>query len=271
MKKIILFLTVLCLFTVFRGVAGAADRRGDNMGESSRSGKTLQLDLGSNPSTGFTWIVVYQSENIVQGERKYRGSDNNAQATTGGSGTLHMEFTVTDDRDAYLVLKNARPWEEGETGAYYSYIIKTDKDDYMDINVRKRIFHRDFRFEKNAPDRTRPAVWGKRWFVAHVPTDWECESYAGEDLLGFKVRPKGKAEYCRIGYIPPSAGGGLNTNIEKIKITDVEYKMGPVGEGKPVRYLLNEKGICWLADKSDWQQEYFLDIIEILDTAKVWE
>lgn len=271
MKKFILFLTVFCLFTVFRGITEAADRRAEDMGESSRNGKTLQLDLSSNPSTGFTWMVVYQSDNIVQGERKYQGSDNNAQATTGGSGTLHLEFTVTDDKDAYLVLKNARPWEDGETGAYYSYTIKTAKDNGMDINVRKRIFHRDFRFEKNAPDRTRPAVWGKRWFVAHVPTDWECEKYAGEDLLGFKVRPQGKTEYCRIGFIPPSAGRGLNENIKKIKITDVEYKMGPIGEGKPVRYLLNEKGICWLADKSDWQQEYFLDIIEILDTAKVWE
>jgi len=271
MKRIIIFLTVLCLFTLFRGVAEAADREAEKMGDSPRNGKTLQLDLSSNPSTGFTWLVVYQSDNIVQGERKYQGSDNNAQATTGGSGILHMEFTVTDDKDAFLVLKNARPWEEGETGAYYSYSIKKDKDNYTDINVRKRIFHRDFRFEKNAPDRARPAVWGKQWFVAHVPTDWECENYAGEDLLGFKVRPKGKAEYCRIGYIPDAAGSGLNTEGKKIKITGVEYNMGPAGDGKPVRYLLNEKGICWLADKSDWQQEYFLDIIEILDSAKVWE
>ena len=271
MKKIFIFLAALCLFMMCRNVAEAAGRGTTDMGEGFWSDKTLQLDLDSNPSTGFTWLVVYRSDNLVKGDQKYRGSDNNAQATTGGRGTLHMEFTVTDDKDAYLVLKHARPWEEGETGAYHTYVIKTENNTVADVTVRERLFHRDFRFEKNEPERTRPAVWGKLWFVANVPTDWECESYSGEDMLGFKVRPKGKEEFCRVGYVPDAAARGLNENGKKIKITDTEYTMGPAGEGMPFRFLSNQKNICWLADKSDWQQEYFLDIIEILDSAKVWE
>lgn len=271
MKRIIVFLTVFCLFMMCRNVAEAAGRRTTAMGQISWSDKVLRLDLDSNPSTGFTWLVVYRSDNLVKGDQKYRGSDNNEQATTGGRGTLHMDFTVTDGRDAYLVLKHARPWEEGETGAYHSYIIKTENDAIADVTVRERLFHRDFRFEKNAPERTRPAVWGRQWFVANVPADWECESYSGEDMLGFKVRPKGKEEYCRVGYIPDTTGTGLNENGKRITVSDVEYTMGPAAEGQPFRFLLNQKNICWLADKADWQHEYFLDIVEILDTAKLWE
>ena len=107
MKKLILFLTLLCLFAVGQNIAEAADGRRTGMGYVSWDEKTLKLDLRANPSTGFSWLTVYQSENLATGSRQYQGTDNNKEATTGSPGVDHLRFTVTDDKDAIMALRTA--------------------------------------------------------------------------------------------------------------------------------------------------------------------
>ena len=186
MKKLILFLTLLCLFAVGQNIAEAADGRRTGMGYVSWDEKTLKLDLRSNPSTGFSWLTVYQSENLTTGSRQYEGTDNNKEATTGSPGVDHLRFTVTDDKDAYLVLKLARPWEGGETGTYHSYVIKMENDKIADVACRERLFHKDFTFVAGNPEKNE-ATGEKVRFVASVPKDWEYENGTGSRWIRAKT------------------------------------------------------------------------------------
>lgn len=268
MKKLILFLTLLCLFAVGHNSIEAADGRRTAMGYISWDDKTLKLDLHANPSTGFKWLTVYQSENLATGSRKYQGTDDNRQATTGGPGVDHLRFTVTDDKDAFLVLKYARPWEEGETGAYHSYIIKMENDKIADVAGRERSFHKDFTFVVGNPEKN-GATGEKVRFVASVPKDWEYEDIADKDILGLKVRPLGKEGFCRIGHLRDGVAADPGENVKKIMIYNKEYTLGRSADGNLV--LFNQNRIAWLGGSADWQDEYFSDIVTILDTATYWE
>ena len=268
MKKLILFLTLLCLFAVGQNIAEAADGRRTGMGYISWDDKTLRLDLRANPSTGFSWLTVYQSENLATGSRQYQGTDNNEEATTGGPGVDHLRFTVTDDKDAYLVLKLARPWEGGETGTYHSYVIKMENDNIADVVCRERLFHKHFTFVAGAPEKNE-ATGEKVRFVASVPKDWEYENVAGQDMLGLKVRPRGKEGYGRIGHLRDGVAADPGENVKKIMIYNKEYTMGRFTDGNLV--LFNQNRIAWLGGSADWQDEYFMDIVTMLDTAAYWE
>ena len=268
MRKFVLFLLLLCFFAVGHTISEAADGRATGMGHISWNDKTLKLDLDSNPSTGFSWLTVYQSGNLATGSRKFQGSDDNRQATTGGWGTDYLQFSVTDGKDACLVLKNARPWEGGETGAYHSYIIKVENGVIADVVCRERIFHKDFTFVAGRPEKNRE-TGGKLRFVASVPKDWEYEEFADRDMLGLKVRPRGKEAYCRIGRLRDGVGADPGENVEKIMIYNKEYTLGRSADGNLV--LFNQDRIAWLGGSADWQEEYFPDIVTVLDTATWWE
>lgn len=268
MKKLIVFLTMLCLFAVGQNIAEAADGRRTGMGYISWDEKMLKLDLHANLSTGFQWLVVYRSDNLVKSSQQYQGTDDNEKATTGGPGTDHLRFTVTDDKDAYLVLKYARPWEEGERGTYHSYIIKMENGAIADVSFRERIYHKDFKFVVGRPEKN-AATGEKARFVASVPTDWEYEDIADEDMLGLKVRPVGKEGYCRIGRLRDGVAADSGENVKKIMIYDKEYTVGRSAGGSFV--LFNQDRIAWLGGSADWQEEYFPDIVTILDTATYWE
>ena len=267
MKKLILFLTMLFLFAVGQDISEAADGRSTVMGHISWDDRTVKLDLHANLSTGFQWLTVYQPENLATGSRKYQGTDNNKEATSGGPGVDHLKFTVTDDRDAYLVLKYARPWEEGETGTYHSYTIKMENGKIADVVCRERVFHKDFTFVVGSPEKNKE-TGDKLRFVASVPKDWEYEDVADEDMLGLKVRPQGKEGYCRIGHLRDGVAPDPGGNAKKIMIYNKEYTMGRSGDGKLV--LFNQDRTAWLGG-ADWQEEYFLDIVTVLDTARFWD
>ena len=238
------------------------------MGYISWDEKTLKLDLRANPSTGFSWLTVYQSENLATGSRQYQGTDDNKEATTGSPGVDHLRFTVTDDKDAYLVLKLARPWEEGETGTYHSYVIKVENDKIVDVACRERLFHKDFAFVAGAPEKNE-ATGEKVRFVASGPKDWEYENIADQDMLGLKVRPRGKEVYGRIGHLRDGVAADPGENVKKIMIYNKEYTMGRSADGNVV--LFNQDRIAWLGGSADWQDEYFMDIVTMLDTAAYWE
>lgn len=268
MKKLILFLTLLCLFSVGQNIAEAAEGRRTGMGYVSWDDRTLKLDLHANPSTGFSWLAVYQSENLSTGSRQYQGTDNNKEATTGGPGVDHLSFTVTDDKDACLVLKYARPWEGGGTGTYHSYIIKVENGKITDVACRERMFHKDFTFVAGNPEKI-GATGKKLRFVASVPKDWEYENVADGDMLGFKVRPRGKEGFCRIGHLRDGVAVDPGKNVKTIMIYNKEYTKGRSADGNLV--LFNQDRIAWLGGSADWQEEYFPDIVTILDTAAYWE
>ena len=57
--------------------------------------------------------------------------------------------------------------------------------------------------------------------------------------------------------------------MNKIMIYNKEYTMGRSAGGNVV--LFNQNRIAWLGSGTDWQDEYFMDIVTMLDTAAYWE
>ena len=58
-------------------------------------------------------------------------------------------------------------------------------------------------------------------------------------------------------------------NVKKIMIYNKEYTMGRSADGNVV--LFNQDRIAWLGGSADWQDEYFMDIGTMLETAAYWE
>lgn len=74
------------------------------------TGKTMELTLEGNPTTGYSWLVTSVDENIlsVNGEPDYKSDSD----LTGSGGTFVFSFTAANPGTTQLELGYLRPWEE---------------------------------------------------------------------------------------------------------------------------------------------------------------
>lgn len=80
------------------------------------NGKTLQATVGqkifiqlpSNPTTGYTWVVPRDTGPLVRGKKTYTANGSNL---AGAGGTQSLEFYAKDTGTATLTLEYKRPWE----------------------------------------------------------------------------------------------------------------------------------------------------------------
>jgi inhibitor of cysteine peptidase len=125
MKKIILVVLGLLITASVIGVTGASPGPGNTITlDASYSGSlielavddTLKVELESNLTTGFEWVLVENSEGTVLQiqEQKYVMDDAGDPPLPGTGGTEVWIFKALASGETTISMEYSQPWEGGE-------------------------------------------------------------------------------------------------------------------------------------------------------------
>ncbi len=86
----------------------------------------ITVSLESNPSTGYSWEVVYQSDNVEVISKEYVAGDS-AEVVVGAPGIEKVSFRVPEEgKRGVIALAYVRPWEGKEADEYYVLDVRFD-------------------------------------------------------------------------------------------------------------------------------------------------
>ena len=104
-------IVAVVLVIVIWVIVNAGDQGGAPESVSVRQGKTFQLQLEGNPTTGYIWEIAKLDERMLElvGEPEF-ASDSNA---IGSGGEFTFTFKALSQGDTTVELVYHRPWEKG--------------------------------------------------------------------------------------------------------------------------------------------------------------
>ena len=94
------------------------------------NGDNLVLTLEENPTTGYTWNVLYTSDNLEVISAEYVAKESK-DGTVGAPGVKKMELRLNSGEEGVLVGAYMRPWEDVKPDKYYAFEIKYDGKEAM--------------------------------------------------------------------------------------------------------------------------------------------
>jgi inhibitor of cysteine peptidase len=119
-KKLIIMLGVILIMAFSCATSrGRTIRASDNGDEIElRRGQTVAVELGGNPSTGYTWEAVEFDEQVLRqiGEPSFTPDSDAA----GAPGTQVLRFRAVEEGSTTLRLVYHRPWEDAEPERSFS-------------------------------------------------------------------------------------------------------------------------------------------------------
>ena len=208
-------------------------------------GQECAFNLRYSAGTGFTWQVIYTSDNVEIIKEEFNSNiQNKNKHITGGSGTYHLECRVTDGEEAAVIVKYWRPWEH--TGDYQCYRIRL-KDGVINEITEEILSITDQELIETDTDNGS--------FSLVKRSDWDHEEFIEEDKVGFLLKPSGQDRYIRIYYTED-----LPDFVTDRTITIAEVSL-PVS-GNTI-YCPNGL-VCDFMD-ADWIEEYKLELMELVD------
>ena len=92
----------------------------------------LTLEFGSNPSTGCTWVVSVDNEDVVEYSGNKYKADLSCPGVSGRGGTEYFYFDAVADGKATITMTYGHHWENGEV--YRTVIVECESAD-SDIKV----------------------------------------------------------------------------------------------------------------------------------------
>ena len=214
----------------------------------SYKGNTLVLNLDQAIGTGFQWSQVYKSDNLSVDVWNFI-NQNKDKRVAGGRGVEHIECSIKDNEDAYLILKYARSWEH--SGDYETFIIKSENNEIVEVEEIRHSFAKDIDVvyaSKDDKDLSLELINGYEYEVRE------------DDTLGFII----KNNDGQFGiYYNPKLINDMNNDIyiKDVKIGEIDYKLY---ENETDFYLLGGNGICCIGEKSLNR----LDVIKMLDSIR---
>ena len=94
------------------------------------NGDNLVLTLEENPTTGYTWNVLYTSDNLEVISAEYVAKES-MDGTVGAPGVKKMELRLNSGEEGVLVGAYMRPWKDVRPDKYYAFEIKYDGKEAM--------------------------------------------------------------------------------------------------------------------------------------------
>lgn len=91
------------------------------------NGQTLMINLPSNPTTGFRWVVVKAAPSVLQsmGPEVYTNPEDAGMVGSGGKSTWRFKAYQAGQDD--LLMQYQRPWEQGVAPAKtFACVIQVD-------------------------------------------------------------------------------------------------------------------------------------------------
>ena len=121
-KVVIIVVVAVALAAIGAGVAigmTSNDVLSDDL--TLELGKTLEIRLEENPSTGYSWVMVISNENVVEVVKdEYIAGKN----IPGASGEHVWIFKGLEEGETQISFSYLRPWEEDSEIDEKVYVIK---------------------------------------------------------------------------------------------------------------------------------------------------
>ncbi len=117
MKKSLFKVVSLCLLLCAFAACGKKEKTIELPAISIEMDK-VTVSLESNRTTGYSWEIVYQSDNIEVLSQDYVAGEATGGAV-GVPGVEKISFSVSGTKRGVLVLAYVRPWEDKEPDEYY--------------------------------------------------------------------------------------------------------------------------------------------------------
>ena len=102
--------------------------------------KTVEIDLESNPTTGYQWQYDTNEDSIIKEVSKVYKKDDVQEGITGSGGTDIWTFEGLKEGSTEVTFKYLRPWE-GEAIKTRIFIFTVDKE--LKITVKEIVAHKD--------------------------------------------------------------------------------------------------------------------------------
>ena len=262
MKKWITALAVLavlagCTETDETEAPEPVDTEVQSMNGLSFTDRDFEITLRQTAGTGFEWMTVYQTDNVELGSSSFH-VDYGGEPRTGGSGDFRLAGRITNDEDAVLILKYARPWE-GE-GDYMTYIISSDQGRITDVKADELRHYTDCEFIHTT---------GTEIFVrTYLPKSWISAPYAEGPETGFRIHPEGTTgSLCLFHTGEDHPEETISGTKQTILIRGREYTMITDEQDETIMYLYGPDHLGCRSEDAAWWPERFLDIIRILDNS----
>jgi len=235
----------------------------DDPGESSEV-KVLEPNawadqLESNPTTGYSWEVIYQSYNLVVDDMTYTQSETDDPDVVGVGGYDYLEFHVEEGDRAILILEYSQTWEPGIPACYKSYTVTMENGEIEDV--------KDYEWWCYDDCVEASCAFDSGVLMAWLMSDYDFESYEENGECGIKITMRGQEGAVRIFHADSYDLTGLSRGEETFVITDTQYKLG-FDENDVLVYLYSpDKNIYCLADGAGWVADYQADLIEFVEAA----
>ena len=255
------------LVMMFVMCQGLVEAKGAGVPMVNVLGNQVTLQLDANPSTGFTWLVVYKTDNVTEGAAAFASSDARDN-TCGAPGTQTLAYTVNGGETAQLVLKYARPWEGELPGQYLLLDMALDgSGKIVNTETQQRLFNRETKQVKARAKEPNVRLY------TFIPKKWSCDGKVVDGRPMLYLRPKAGGVQAQLAYAPQAEVTGAADRTEGpvrlacMNLHGKDYVLVSTTE----RELLLAEGsdVLWTAEQA-WPKEYFLDVLVMLDNLDVY-
>ncbi|MCC8163180.1 MAG: protease inhibitor I42 family protein [Lachnospiraceae bacterium] len=97
-------------------------------------------DLPSNATTGYTWVIVEESDIFASDYDTYSESDSGEQLGRGGTTEFHI--IALDEGSGTMVFQYRRNWEGGEVAGTYELELDISRQKGMQLQIDSVSFER---------------------------------------------------------------------------------------------------------------------------------
>ncbi|MCD8097743.1 MAG: protease inhibitor I42 family protein [Lachnospiraceae bacterium] len=104
------------------------------------NGGELILELPSNATTGYTWVIVEEADIFASDYNSYNESEGGEQLGSGGTTQFHI--IALDEGSGTMVFQYRRNWEGGEVAGTYELTLDISRQKGTQLQIDSVSFER---------------------------------------------------------------------------------------------------------------------------------
>ncbi len=218
--------------------------------------------LDANPTTGYNWGILYQSENLKVDKMAYTSDDTGGEILDGVGGTTSLEFHVTEGEKALLIMRYYRDWEPNLPACFRSYEVTLENGEITNVEIEEWWCNAEVVNTGNHVE--------DGYFSVSMPGTYDLEFYEEKGGCGVWFSPEGESEKARLFHAEDLSVSEKVQHVTMFEMGGVMYEMGFDEEENIVYLSSEERGLCCETCGASWAQERVADLIEIMDVS-FWE
>lgn len=132
------FLTIVASFVCWQGIEEHFSPL-ETVGQYRvhHQGENFTIDVASNPTTGYTWIVSEPSSNNLKLDKPIYQAYPAKEGQTGTGGFSRISGAVVADGRYQFQLIYAQDWQGGETALMYQVTLLSQKQEIKELRLTK--------------------------------------------------------------------------------------------------------------------------------------